>query len=173
MLDEVLAAQDGDFDAESRFAVAWFEHSGYAEAEFGVADVLARAKNTAVSSLVDAGIASSRGSKFRLLTPGELDPAWDPLTSPRVTAWQVVHQIVRALESDGERAAALLVAKLGSKAEAARELAYRLYAVAERRKRAVEALSYNGLVQSWPEIDRLSRDVNTMHPVQTDLLGAF
>ncbi len=173
VLDEVLAAQEGDFDAESRFAVAWFEHSGYAEGEFGVADVLARAKNTAVSSLVEGGIASSRGSKFRLLTPRELDSDWDPLTSSRVTAWQVVHQIVRALESDGEHASALLVAKLGSKAEAARELAYRLYAVAERRKRAAEALSYNGLVQSWPEIVRLSRDVNAMQPVQTDLLEAF
>jgi putative DNA methylase len=45
-LDEALAEQEGDFDADSRFALAWFEQMGFAEGEFGVADVLARAKNT-------------------------------------------------------------------------------------------------------------------------------
>jgi len=38
--------------------------------------------------------------------------------------------------------------------EIARELAYRLYTVCERKKRAAEALSYNGLVQSWPARSR-------------------
>ena len=70
----------------------------------------------------------------------------------------MVHQLIRVLEADGEGAAAKLVAKLGSEAEVARELAYRLYTICERNKRAPEALSYNGLVQSWPEIMRLSRD---------------
>jgi putative DNA methylase len=70
----------------------------------------------------------------------------------------VVHQIIRVLEAGGESAAAELVAKLGSKAEPARELAYRLYSVCERKKRAPEALSYNALVQSWPEITRLAAD---------------
>ncbi len=69
-----------------------------------------------------------------------------------------VHQLIRALESGGEGAAAALVAKLGTKAEIARELAYRLYTLCERKKRAAEALSYNGLVQSWPEITRLARE---------------
>jgi len=68
----------------------------------------------------------------------------------------VVHHLIRVLETGGESAAAALVAKLGSHAETARELAYRLYTLCERRKRAQEALSYNGLVQSWPEIVRLA-----------------
>jgi putative DNA methylase len=67
-----------------------------------------------------------------------------------------VHHLIRALESGGEAAAADLVARLGSRAETARELAYRLYTLCERKKRASEALSYNALVQSWPEIVRLS-----------------
>jgi putative DNA methylase len=62
------------------------------------------------------------------------------------------------LEAGGESAAAALVAKLGTKAEAARDLAYRLYMVSERKKRAAEALSYNALVQSWPEILRLAQE---------------
>jgi putative DNA methylase len=71
----------------------------------------------------------------------------------------MVHHLIRLLETRGETVAATLLAKLGSRAEVARELAYRLYVIAERRKRASEALSYNGLVQSWPEIQRLSREV--------------
>ena len=55
-------------------------------------------------------------------------------------------------------AAGNLVAQLGSKAEVARELAYRLYTICQRKKRAQEALSYNGLVQSWPEITRLASE---------------
>jgi putative DNA methylase len=68
-----------------------------------------------------------------------------------------VHQLVRALEQ-GESVAAELVSKLGGKAETARELAYRLYVICERKKRTQEALSYNGLVQSWPEIIRLASE---------------
>lgn len=165
-LDEVLAEQEGDFDADSRWALAWFEQQGFAEGEFGVADVLARAKNTSVEGLDKAGILVSKRGKVRLLKPGELFADWDPATDPRLTAWEIVHHLIRVLASGGEGAAAELVAKLGTKAEIARELAYRLYTICERKKRAAEARAYNGLVQSWPEIMRLARE--TGRPAATD-----
>ena len=88
-----------------------------------------------------------------------------------VQSERALHQLIRALEADGEPAAASLLAKLGSKAEIARELAYRLYTIAERKKRAVEALSYNALVQSWPEIERLTRaEARPAEPAQAALL---
>jgi putative DNA methylase len=157
-LDEALAEQEGDFDSDSRWALAWFEQSGFTESEYGVAETLSKAKNTSVAGMVEAKILASKGGKVRLLKPSELAEDWDPATDPRLTAWEVVHQLIRALEAGGEAVAATLVAKLGSKAEVARELAYRLYTLCERKKRAVEALSYNGLVQSWPEIARLARE---------------
>lgn len=157
-LDEVLAKQEGDFDADSRWALAWFEQQGFAEGEFGVADVLARAKNTSVDGMRNAGIVASSRGKVRLLKPSELPEHWDPTTESRLTAWETVHQLIRTLDADGEGAAAGLVATLGSTAEVARELAYRLYTLCERKKRATEALSYNALVQSWPEIARLARE---------------
>ena len=157
-LDEALAAQEGDFDADSRWALAWFEQSGFAEGEFGVANVLAQAKNTGMNGLVQAGIVKSARGRVRLLKPDELTADWDPGADPRLTAWEMVHQLIRALESGGEEPAAALVAKLGSNAETARELCYRLYTICERKKRAPEALSYNALVQSWPEIVRLARE---------------
>jgi putative DNA methylase len=157
-LDEALAEQEGDFDADSRWALTWFEQSGFAEGEYGVAEQLSKSKNTSVAGMVAAGILKSKRSKVRLLRPEELPADWDPATDPRLTAWEIVHQLIRVLASGGEGAAAELVATLGAKAEIARELAYRLYTVCERRKRAAEALAYNGLVQSWPEITRLARE---------------
>jgi putative DNA methylase len=170
-LDEALTEQEGDFDADSRWALAWFEQSGFDAGEYGVAETLSKAKNTSVSSMVDAGILASKAGKVRLLRPEELPANWDPKTDPRLTAWESVHQLVRVLEAGGEKAAAGLVEKLGSKAEGARELAYRLYTVCERRKRAHEALSYNGLVQSWPEITRLAREGATIQAAQTEMFN--
>jgi len=157
-LDEALAEQEGDFDADTRWALTWFEQSGFSEGEFGVADVLARAKNTSVAGLAQDGFVASKAGKVRLLRPNELPADWDPTTDPRLTAWEMVHHLIRVLEAGGESAAAGIVAKLGSKAEVARELCYRLYTLCERKKRATEALAYNGLVQSWPEIVRLATE---------------
>ena len=169
-LDEALAEQEGDFDADSRWAVTWFEQSGFAEGDYGVAEQLSKSKNTSVAGMVQARILSSKGSKVRLFNPNELAADWNPDTDPRLTAWEVVHQLIRSLEAGGEGAAAGLVGKLGTKAEIAHELAYRLYTVCERKKRAAEALSYNGLVQSWPEITKLAREETTARPTQPRLI---
>ncbi|MCZ2147152.1 MAG: DUF1156 domain-containing protein, partial [Bryobacterales bacterium] len=157
-LDEALAEQEGDFDADTRWALTWFEQTGFTEGDFGVANTLAQAKNTGMDGLVEAGIIVSGKGNVRLLQPAELPADWDPTMDKRLTVWEMVHQLIRVLEADGEGAAATLVAKLGSQAETARELCYRLYTLCERKKRATEAMAYNGLVQSWPEITRLARE---------------
>jgi putative DNA methylase len=171
VLDEALAEQEGDFDAETRWAVAWFEQAGFETGDYGVAETLSKAKNTSVAGMVDGKFLASKGGKVRLLRPDELSADWDPATDQRLTAWEVVHQLIRVLEAGGESVAAELVAKLGSKADAARELAYRLYTICERKKRAPQALSYNALVQSWPEITRLAADAakQVVQPQQGEL----
>ena len=40
--------------------------------------------------------------------------------------------------------------------ETARDLAYRLYSICERKKWADEALAYNSLVIAWPELSKLA-----------------
>ena len=167
-LDESLAEQEGDFDADTRWALSWFEQLGFDEGEFGVAEQLSKAKNTAVEGLVEAGIIASGKGKVRLLKPTELPTDWDPSTDMRLTVWEVVHHLVRLLEAGGESAAANIVSKLGSKSDTARELCYRLYTLCERKKRANEAMAYNALVQSWPEIVRLSREGPGISTTQTD-----
>lgn len=155
VLDEILAAQEGDFDPETRWAVAWFEQNGLNPAAFGDADVLARAKDTAVGSLVGSGILESRSGKVRLLDRNELPDDWNPATDTRLTVWEVTQNLVKAaLRSELE--AGELARKVGGLAEVARELAYRLFVVCERKGWAQEALAYNALVVAWPEITRLA-----------------
>lgn len=169
-LDEALAEQEGDFDADSRWALTWFEQTGFAEGDYGVAEQLSKSKNTAVNGLVEAGILVSKAGKVRLLKPAELPADWDPTTDTRLTVWEIVHHLIRVLEAGGESAAAAIVAKLGSQSETARELCYRLYTLCERKKRANEAMAYNALVQSWPEITRLARETSaTARPGTGDM----
>ena len=166
-LDEALAEQEGDFDADSRWALAWFEQQGFNDGAYGVAETLSKAKNTSIAGLVEAGILASKGGKVRLLKPLELPDDWNPETDPRLPAWEVAHHLIRVLETGGESATAALVKRLGARAEIARELCYRLYTVCERKQRPSEALWYNSLVQSWPEIERLSRTLPA--PGQSDM----
>ena len=156
VLDEVLTEQEGEFDADSRWALAWFEQHGFDDGDYGLAETLSKAKNTSVSGMVDAGILRSRSGLVRLLRPRELPDYWDPEIDTRLTVWEIAHHLVRVLEIGGEVAAAVVVRKLSDRGELARELCYRLYTLCERKKRAAEALTYNGLVQSWPAISRLA-----------------
>jgi putative DNA methylase len=156
-LDQVLAEQEGEFDADTRWAVAWFEQFGMKEGPFGVAETLSRAKNTAVNGLEEAGILIAKAGKVRLLGRDELDSNWDPTTARRLTVWEVTHQLIRALEREGEASAAALLRKVGALGETARDLAYRLYGVCERKKWSQDGLAYNTLVIAWPEIGRLAR----------------
>jgi putative DNA methylase len=169
VLDEVLAEQEGDFDADTRWALAWFEQTGFEPGDFGVAETLSKAKNTSVAGMVEAGILASGGGKVRLLRPDELPEDWDPATDERLTVWEMVHHLIRVLDAGGESAAAELAVKLGSQADVARELAYRLYTICDRKKRAPEALAYNALVLSWPEILRLAREGGSSEPEQVGM----
>ena len=169
-LDEALAEQEGELDADSRWALTWFEQLGFAEGEYGVAEQLSKSKNTSVDGMVKAGIVAAKGGKVRLLRPDEMPEEWDPSIDDRLTVWEMVHQLIRMLDSGGESAAAELVAKLGAKAELARDLAYRLFRVCEDKKRSADALAYNGLVQGWPEIVRLAREGRAnVEPSQSSL----
>jgi putative DNA methylase len=161
VLDEVLAEQEGDFDAATRWALAWFEQFGKAEGLFGVAETLSKAKNTAVNGLVEAAIIKARGGKVQLIGRDALPDDWDPATDNRLTAWETTQHLIHTLEKKGEAEAAALLNRLGGMAETARELAYRLYSICERKKWADEALAYNGLVIAWPELTKLALSQRT------------
>jgi len=151
-LDEVLSEQEGDFDPDTRWALAWFEQHGFEEGLYGEAEVLATAKALSVSALDETRILHSRGGKVRLLRRDELSPDWNPSAERRLTVWAVTQHLIWALDKNGETGAAELASKVGGLAETARDLAYRLYIVSERNGWAAEAGYYNSLVVSWPAI---------------------
>ncbi|WP_255556461.1 DUF1156 domain-containing protein [Tessaracoccus palaemonis] len=157
-LDEVLAEQEGDFDAPTRFAIAWYRQHGYETGRFGDADNLARARNTAVESLDRAGILTSRAGKVQLIRPADLSPAYDVATDPSVSTWEVLQHLIRVLETDGLGgagaflAAALHRSDVTVEADLIKELAHLLFRVAELNGWTRDAVSNNDLVTSWPEI---------------------
>ncbi len=158
-LTEVLSEQEDEFDSDTRWAIAWYEQHGFEEGDFGDAELLSKAKVTSVAGLVQSGIVHSRGGKVRLLRPEELPRDWDPLSDKRLTNWELTHHLLRVYyhEKAGDVATAELLRKIGAQGELARDLAYRLFDLSERKNRSQEAQAYNALVLGWPEIARLAR----------------
>ena len=171
-LDEALSEQEADFDADTRWAIKWFEQHGLADGPFGDANTLANAFAIAVQGLAEAGVVKSGQGKVRLLRRDELPADWDPRADARLTVWETTQHLIRALETRGEAGAAALLAAVGaSLGETAKELSYRLFILSERKKRAKEAGSYDALVKSWPEIVRLSRDADAVRQTQAEMFS--
>lgn len=163
-LDAHLAAQEGELDRDTSWAVSWFEQHGMNEGEYGVAENLSRAKNTAVNGLVQAGIVRARGGRVRLVKRDELPENWDPSTDSRLTVWEATQHLIRALDKQGESGAAFLLKRLGGYGDAARDLAYRLFNICEKKNWSGEAQAYNSLVLAWPELTRLAQATPAMKP---------
>lgn len=152
-LDAFLTEQEGEFDADTRFAVTWFEQHGLKAGGFGDADNLARARGLSVDSVKHAGIVESTASKVRLLPRDELDDDWTPAKDSHLTIWECTQYLIRALQEDGEYAAAKLLKQMGSEnAEAARDLAYRLFDICDKQGQAKEASAYNSLIAIWSDL---------------------
>lgn len=157
VLDEILEEQVGDVDPETRWAIAWFDEYGFGGGPFGRAETLSKAKNASIDGLARAGIVHQTPGRVRLLGRNELPDDYDPAADRKPTVWEATQHLVKALEEGGESRAAALLARLGANGDSARELAYRLYAVADRRGRAEEAGAYNTLVASWHDIQKLAQ----------------
>lgn len=160
-LDTFLSSLTGDFDAETRFAVTWFEQFGYDKGEFGTAQSLCQARGLAVESVKHAGIIESAAGKVRLLKRSELDDAWDPNTDTHLTIWECLQYLVRALD-EGEENAARLLKRIGpERAGAVKDLAYYLYDLAGNKRRdAQEATAYNALIALWSDLTGLASTVS-------------
>jgi putative DNA methylase len=165
-LDEVLAEQEGDFDRDTRFCVRWFTQFGWDGQPYGHADELSRAVNTSVDGLVRGGVFWARAGRARLLEPGELSEGWDPATDERVSVWELVLRLARALDRDSFDEAARLMAAAGGRIDldAAKELAYLLFSICEKRKWTKTALLFNGLGTSWSDLSAASRTGGALTP---------
>lgn len=165
ILDQVLNEQEGDFDATTRFCLAWYRQHGYAPGQFGQADDLARARNTAVEAMERAGVLASRAGVVTLLSAPDLPSQYDVVADEHVSVWETLHHAIRVLESEGVPGAGAFLAASNSRADGGieldlvKELAFLLFSVAEKNKWTKDALSFNSIATSWPDIIEASRNL--------------
>ena len=144
---------EDDFDPDTQFCLRWFEEYGWAEGAFGEANTLAMSKGTAVNGVQAAGIIEASAGRVRLLRWAEYPGGWSPKSDTRMPVWEVLHHLIRLFKERGEAGAGELIATVASKADAARQLAYRLYTLCERAGWADDARAYNEIITSWAAIE--------------------
>ncbi|BAV65500.1 DUF1156 domain-containing protein [Sphingobium cloacae] len=161
-LDEYLGGIQGEFDADTRFAITWFEQNGNGKGDYGVADNLARARGISVESVKHAGIVESAAGKVRILIRDELDEDWEPESDSHLTVWECLQHLVRLHEKDGiSHDTAVLLKKINAQAETVKDLAYCLYDIsANKRKDAKEATAYNALIADWAELTKAAAAIH-------------
>lgn len=158
ILDQVLNEQEGDFDTTSRFALAWYRQHGYGAGKFGDADSLARARNTNVEVLGRNGILTSRAGNVQLIKPDDLSWDYSVLEDSLISNWEALHHLIKVLERDGIAPAGEFLQSALDRPDGAigadlvKELAHLLFRIAEANSWTKDALNFNTLVTSWPEI---------------------
>lgn len=175
VMDEIRGEDEGALDRDTRFAITWFESHGFTPGPYGDAETLATARSVSVSGVQEAGVIHSAGGKVRLLKREELPDDYDPAADKRLTVWEATQHLIKRLDGAGESGAARLLAALDAASagitDKARDLAYRLYTICERKGWAEEARAYNGLVIAWPELTKLAGSTDTTQdaPAQAEL----
>jgi putative DNA methylase len=153
---------EDDFDHDTQFCLHWFEQQGWATGKFGEADVLARAKGTSVAGLQASGVVDTGRGDLRLLRWAELPSDWSPESDARLSVWEGLHHLIRALNQQGESTAGGLLARMPARADALRALAYRLYTLCERKSWAEDARAYNELVTAWSGIEQAAGEAGVL-----------
>ena len=159
VLGEVVSQQEGDLDPASRFCLAWFEQYGFSQGPFGVADGLAKAKNTSVAGLQRSGVLRAGAGLVHLVSPTDLSPGYQVETDRWVSVWEIVMHVAKLLSEDGAtKAAALMV---GSRErvdlQAGKELTYLVYSICRRKGWTPAAALFNGLGTTWNDLESLAR----------------
>ena len=155
-LDDFLSEQEGVFDADTRWALTWYEQHQFNDGAYGDAETLSKAKVTSIQGLVNSGILAAKAGKVHLLKRSELPTNWTPDGDDRIPDWEAMQHLILHLQTHGEAAAAQLLAQLGNQGDITRDLAYRLYNICDRNGWTQDAIAYNSLVTSWSEISRLA-----------------
>ena len=168
-IDLYFNEQVGDMDSASRFCVDLYTQSAFNDIKYGEAEILATAKSTSIPMMASHGILYAKGGIVHLLDRDDLPETVDTGES---CVWMLTQQLTQAMAKGGVEACAKIVANMfGSNGERAKDLAYRLYTIAERKNWANEAYAYNALVVSWPDIQARAAVLKEIEPEQLDLFS--
>ena len=175
ILDRVLNEQEGDFDSTTRFAIAWYRQHGYATGTFGDANNIATARNVTVESMAQSGVLESAAGKVTLIAPPNLPEDYNPELDDSISAWEVLQHMVRLLDTEGIAAAGQILKRAGERrddpvdADLVKELAFLLFSLAEKNGWTKDAIAFNSIATSWPDIIDASRDAGESQITQATL----
>ena len=166
-VDLYFNEQVGSLDAASRFCVDLYTQCAYNNIKYGEAEILANAKSTSIPMMASHGVLYAKAGVVHLMERSELPTAVD---SNESTVWLLTQQLTHAMATGGIEACAKIVWGIfGSGAEAAKDLAYRLYTIAERKGWTEEGYAYNALVVAWPDIQSRAAAMKAETPEQITL----
>ena len=166
-IDLYFNEQVGDLDTASRFCVDLYTQNAYNEMHYGEAEVLANAKSTSIPMLAANGVLYAKAGMVHLIERDELPETVNP---EEKNIWLLTQQLTRAMAKGGIEACAQIVfSMMGSNAERAKDLAYRLYTIAEQKKWTNEGYAYNALVVAWPDIQTCAAALKLEQPEQLNL----
>lgn len=166
-IDLYFNEQVGDMDSASRFCVDLYTQNAFNNIKYGEAEILATAKSTSIPMMASHGILYAKAGIVHLLDRTELPEQVD---SSERCIWMLTQQLTQAMAKGGIEACAKILADMfGSNGERAKDLAYRLYTIAERKNWANEAYAYNALVVAWPDIQARAAARKELVPEQLNL----
>lgn len=166
-IDLYFNEQVGDLDTASRFCVDLYTQNAYNEMRYGEAEVLANAKSTSIPMLAANGVLYAKAGMVHLIERDELP---ETVNTEEKNIWLLTQQLTRAMAKGGIEACAQIVfSMMGSNAERAKDLAYRLYTIAEQKKWTNEGYAYNALVVAWPDIQTRAAALKLEQPEQLNL----
>lgn len=167
-LDLYFNEQDSELDSESRFCVDLYSMVAFNEMKFGDANTLATAKGTSVAAMAAHGTVFAQKGVVHLIERQELP---EKIDTNEGCLWKLCQQLTYKMEKDGVEGCAKAIAEMfGSNGERAKDLAYRLFTIAERKHWAQEAYAYNALVVAWPEIQSRAAQLKAAPSEQISLL---
>ena len=173
VIDEVMGDADTDYDADTRFAVKWYQSYGWGQENSGMADQLSRSCGTSPDALVRGGVFEAAGGKARLFRPEEMTDEWNPLQDDHTSLWEATIRMAGILDKKGVDAVVPVMAQVGERLpwEQIRALSFRMYHEAEKRKDTEGAIRFNNLVSMWDDLSvrAYKETVNLQENVQGKL----
>ena len=166
-VDLYFNEQVGSMDTASRFCIDLYTQCAYNDIKYGEAEVLANAKGTSIPMMAAHGMVFAKAGVVHLV---ERESLSEKIDSNESNIWMLTQQLTRAMANGAEEVCANIVFNMfGSNAENAKDLAYRLYTIAERKGWANEAYAYNALVVAWPDIQTRAAELKAVQPKQLSL----
>jgi putative DNA methylase len=167
---EVEGEDDSEYDAGTQWAIKWFEWFGWNAGPYGDAETLSKSKNMTVTNLKHVGLVISEAGKVQLRARADLPKIGNLRMRKDLTTWEVMQRMIQELlYGNTEVGAAHILRQATEHTDMIQTLTYRLFTLCERKKMATEAMPYNSLATSWPEITRLAYRENEEPPEQATM----